>query len=124
MIYGVLDPAQRTLTFANAGHPWPVLARGTCTTLVETDSGLPLGIAETTFSESTVTLSGSGKLLFYSDGISEALDEQQREYGTARLECLMQNSKISTQEILDDIRTFSAGQPAFDDATVVLISAR
>jgi len=124
MIYGVLDPAQRTLTFANAGHPWPVLARGTCTTLVETDSGLPLGIAETTFSESTVTL--SGKLLFYSDGIgiSEALDEQQREYGTARLECLMQNSKISTQEILDDIRTFSAGQPAFDDATVVLISAR
>jgi phosphoserine phosphatase RsbU/P len=124
MIYGVLDPAQRTFTFANAGHPWPVILRGTCTKLVETESGLPLGIAETSFSESTVTLSDGGRVLLYSDGISEALDHQQEEYGTARLEQLMQCSQISTQEILEDMRGFSTGQPVFDDATVVLISAR
>ena len=124
MIYGVLDPKQRTFTFANAGHPWPVILRGTCTNLVETESGLPLGIAETSFSESTLTLSADGRVLLYSDGISEALDPQQREYGTARLEELMQQPKISTQTILDDVRGFSSGQPAFDDATVVLITAR
>jgi phosphoserine phosphatase RsbU/P len=124
MIYGMLDPAQRTFTFANAGHPWPVISSGTCTNLLETESGLPLGIAETVFSESTVSLSDGGKVLLYSDGISEALDHKQQEYGTARLETLMQNSKISTEKILDDVRTFSAGLPAFDDATVVLISAR
>lgn len=124
MVYGVLDPNQRTFTFANAGHPWPVISGGACTRLVETESGLPLGIADTSFSESTVTLSDDGKVLLYSDGISEALDHEQQEYGTARLEGLMQNSKISTEDILNDVRTFSAGLPAFDDATVVLISAR
>jgi len=36
----------------------------------------------------------------------------------------MQQPKISTQTILDDVRVFSSGQPAFDDATVVLITAR
>lgn len=124
MIYGVLDPKLHTFTFANAGHPWPVITNGTCTNLVETESGLPLGIAETPFSESTVTLSDSGKVLLYSDGISEAIDHQQQEYGTTRLEALMQNPKISTEEILDDVRRFSFGLPAFDDATVVLLSAR
>jgi phosphoserine phosphatase RsbU/P len=124
MVYGVLDPKQRTFTFASAGHPWPVISKGTCTNLLETESGLPLGIAETSFSESTVTLSDDGRVLLYSDGISEAHDHQQQEYGTARLECLMQDPRISTQGILDDVRQFSAGQPAFDDATVVLISAR
>lgn len=124
MIYGVLDPTQRTFTFANAGHPWPVISRGTCTNLLETESGLPLGIAETAFSESTVTLSDAGKVLLYSDGISEAIDHQQQEYGTSRIENLMQNPKISTEEILDDVRGFSSGQPSFDDATVVLISSR
>ena len=101
-----------------------MILRGTCTNLVETESGLPLGIAETSFSESTLTLSADGRVLLYSDGISEALDPQQREYGTARLEELMQQPKISTQTILDDVRVFSSGQPAFDDATVVLITAR
>ena len=124
MIYGVLDPEQRTFTFANAGHPWPVISKGTCTSLLETESGLPLGIAETAFSESTVTLSDGGKVLLYSDGISEALDHQQHEYGTTRLEGLLQNAEISTGKILDDVRRFSSGQPAFDDATVVLISSR
>lgn len=124
MIYGVLDPKLHTFTFANAGHPWPVITNGTCTNLVETESGLPLGIAETPFSESTVTLSDGGKVLLYSDGISEAIDHQQQEYGTTRLEALMQNPKISTEEILDDVQRFSFGLPAFDDATVVLLSAR
>ena len=124
MIYGVLDPKQRTFTFANAGHPWPVIANGACTNLIETESGLPLGIAETSFSESTVTLGNDGKVLLYSDGISEALDHEQQEYGTARLEALLQNPKISTEEILEDVQGFSVGLPAFDDATVVLLSTR
>jgi len=124
MVYGVLDPRQRTFTFANAGHPWPVISKGTCTRLIETDSGLPLGIAETSFSESTVTLADGGKVLLYSDGISEAIGHEQEEYGTARLEALMQYPNISTEEILDDVRGFSSSESAVDDATVVLISAR
>jgi len=124
MIYGVIDPVLRTFTFANAGHPWPVIANGLCTEELETDSGLPLGIAETSFSESTVRLGENGRILLYSDGVSEAVDDEQQEYGAARLGELMQNPSVSTQAMLDVVREFGAGRPTFDDATVVLISAR
>jgi phosphoserine phosphatase RsbU/P len=124
MIYGVLDPALRTFTFANAGHPWPVFSEGTCTKLIETETGLPLGIADTSFSESTVRLNECGRVLLYSDGISEALNEAQQEYGTARLSELLREPHVSTEAILNDLCEHGAGQPAFDDATVVLIAAR
>jgi serine phosphatase RsbU (regulator of sigma subunit) len=124
MIYGVLDPVLRTFTFANAGHPWPVISGGTCTRLIETETGIPLGIADASFSESTVTLNEGARVLFYSDGISESLNDQQQEFGSARLSSLVGQPDISTAEILDAVRDFSAGQPQFDDATVVLISAR
>lgn len=124
MIYGVLDPAQRTFTFANAGHPWPVVLNGTCAQLVETQTGLPLGIADAAYSESTVALNDGGRVLLYSDGISEAVNDQQQDYGTARLAELVKREYVSTEMILDHVRAFSNGQPAFDDATVVLISAR
>lgn len=124
MIYGVLDPALRSFTFANAGHPWPVIAKGTCTRLVETETGLPLGIADTAFSESTVLLNEGARVLFYSDGISEALNGEQQEYGTERLGRLIGSPDVTTESILDDVGKFSAGVPAFDDATVVLVSAR
>jgi sigma-B regulation protein RsbU (phosphoserine phosphatase) len=124
MIYGVLDPVLRTLTFANAGHPWPVISGGTCTRLIETETGIPLGIAHASFSESTVTLNEGARVLFYSDGISESLNNQQQEFGIARLSSLVGQPDISVAAILDHVKDFSAGQPQFDDATVVLISAR
>lgn len=124
MIYGVLDPGSRTFTFANAGHPWPVVLNGACTHLVETETGLPLGITDATYSESTVALNEGARVLLYSDGISEALNGEQQEYGTARLAELIQRPKLSTETILNDVREFSAGEPVLDDATVVLISAR
>ena len=124
MVYGVLDPALRTFTFANAGHPWPVILNGSCARLIETQTGLPLGIAETSFSESTIALHNGARVLLYSDGISEAVDSEQQEYGTDRLRDFIRRPQISTGAILSHIRKFGGNQPARDDATVVLISAR
>jgi len=124
MVYGVLDPLLRTFTFANAGHPWPVVSEGRSTQLIETETGLPLGITETSFSETTLPLRQGGRVLLYSDGISEAVNANQQEYGTARLARLIHDPGISTEAILSDVQRHSYGQPVFDDATVVLISAR
>jgi phosphoserine phosphatase RsbU/P len=71
-----------------------------------------------------VTLKHGARVLLYSDGISEALNSDQQEYGTARLSELIRQPWLSTQAVLEDLLRYSFGQPAFDDATVVLISAR
>ena len=124
MIYGILDPAHRTFTFANAGHLWPVVLNGDCVHAVETETGLPLGVAETSFSESTVFLKEGARVLLFSDGISEAENPEQEEYGTERIHELMRLAHASTATIIDDVIEFSHGAPPKDDATVVLISAR
>lgn len=124
MVYGVLDPIVHTFTFANAGHPWPVILNGSCAQLIETQTGLPLGIAETAFSEATIILHEGARILLYSDGISEAANLKQEEFGTDRLRDLVRRRRVSTASILADVREFSGNQAVFDDATVVLISAR
>ncbi len=51
MVYAVLDPDSRILTFANAGHPHPLLIDSTGAHFIGTDDGLPLGIRDSLFSE-------------------------------------------------------------------------
>src|SRR5262249_49341406 len=56
MIYGILDANQRTFTFANAGHPHPVLVQGNEAVLVNGESGLPLGLKDATYGVRTIDL--------------------------------------------------------------------
>src|SRR5277367_2456973 len=51
MVYAVLDPANRTVTFANAGHPRPLLITGGVAQYLDAERGLPLGIGPGDFSE-------------------------------------------------------------------------
>jgi len=69
MIYGVLDPVRRTFTFANAGHPWPLLVDESGARAISTREGTPLGLGPSRYSEETVKLAPGARLLFYSDGI-------------------------------------------------------
>jgi sigma-B regulation protein RsbU (phosphoserine phosphatase) len=123
MIYAVLDPAMRTLTFASAGHLWPLVNEGGCSRFVETESGLPLGLAETAFAERTILIPTGSRVLFYSDGIVEAVNEDREEYGSARLAQTVASPAISTELILQQVNNFAVGEPG-DDATVVLITGR
>src|SRR5262249_21775913 len=66
LIYAVLDPAKRVLTFANAGHLRPLLVNGKSVSFLEHDRGTPLGLGEGNFSEVDVALPKNSKLIFYS----------------------------------------------------------
>ncbi len=69
---GVLDPVARTLTYASAGHPPPILrdVAGSVTTLPT--SGLPLGLRVRGESTASIALPKSAFLVFYTDGLVEA----------------------------------------------------
>lgn len=123
MVLAVLDPASRTLTFANAGHPWPLFVNGNARFL-QTTSGLPLGIAECEFGEYRTKLPKGSRVLFYSDGITEACNAKGEEYGIERLRLHAAQNDLSPETVLDDVRVFARGTPLPDDATLIVVRAR
>jgi phosphoserine phosphatase RsbU/P len=121
MVYAVLDPASKTVTFANAGHLPPLLVDAAGTRFLPTESGLPLGILDSTFTETTVQLAQGSRLVFYSDGITEAVNSASEEYGTQRLQQYVSSSDLSAHSILKDVHDFSAPAPLRDDASVIVV---
>ena len=123
LVYGVLDPHARTLTIANAGHLPPMLITSGETTAINSEKGLPLGLAFGDFSERRIQLQPGSKILFYSDGITEAENIQEEEYGNQRLSEHLKAGDASVQSLLEDVRTFASPMPLRDDATAIIIQA-
>ncbi|MCI0696086.1 SpoIIE family protein phosphatase [candidate division KSB1 bacterium] len=124
MIYAIIDPAKRSIVFANAGHLPPLFVDATGPRFLEIDSGLPLGIQEVSFTEYRLDMPAGSRLLLYSDGVSEAMNSSLEEYGAIRLRDHITNPSASVQSLLDDVRTFAGGYPASDDRTLVMIRAQ
>jgi sigma-B regulation protein RsbU (phosphoserine phosphatase) len=121
MVYGVLDPAKRTLTFANAGHLRPLLVTGTSAQFLDVERGIPLGLGLGDFSEVEVKLPAGSRLVFYSDGITEAENPTDEEYGLERLQEHFSRTGASAESLLEDVRSFADGAGLRDDASVILV---
>ncbi len=121
LVYAVLDPATRSITFASAGHLRPLLVDDSGPRFLDTERGLPLGLSCGDYSQSTVALSKGSRLVFYSDGISEASNREDEEYGLDRLAQHVSGPGASAITVLDDVRAFAAGVPLRDDASVVFV---
>ena len=125
--YGVYDPARRTLTYASAGHNPPRLKRcqdGTMLAL-ERAGGLPLGIVpEGAYDEYVQQLQPGDQIIFYTDGITEANDPQGRQFGTDRLDQVLENCSIQASGLLDavlrSVEAFAQGVPPLDDRTLIV----
>jgi len=123
MIYGVLDARSREITIASAGHLRPLLINGECSFL-DIDTGMPLGLGTTTYPEYKVTLNPGTQLLFYTDGITEAMNHRDEEYGTARLIDHFLQPSACVDGLIEEVCRFSQGSNHTDDATAVLIRSR
>jgi sigma-B regulation protein RsbU (phosphoserine phosphatase) len=121
MVFAVLDPAERTLTFASAGHLQPLLIEGQNARFLHTETGLPLGVGPGEYSETEIQLTPGSRVAFYSDGITEAANPDEEEYGELRLkEHLLQPGSCG-ETLLTDVRAFANGSGLHDDATVITI---
>jgi sigma-B regulation protein RsbU (phosphoserine phosphatase) len=123
MVYGVLDVNSRELTLASAGHLRPLVINHHCSFL-ELDTGLPLGLGVSSYPQCTVTLSPGTKLLLYTDGITEAMDSSEEEYGPARLIEHFRQPDACVNGLIAEVQRFGAGSDRTDDATAVLIRSR
>jgi phosphoserine phosphatase RsbU/P len=121
MVYAVLDPARRTLTFANAGHLRPLLMTGISARFLDVERGIPLGLGPGDFSEVEVELPLGSRLVFYSDGITEAENQANEEYGVVRLQEHFSRTDASAESLLGDVRSFADGLGLRDDASVILV---
>jgi len=121
MVYAVLDPATRTVVFANAGHLPPLYIDSEGEHYVETERGLPLGLSCSDYSETKITLSDGSRLIFYSDGITEAVNAQEEEFGLCRLAEHAVKPGASAVSIVDEVQKYANGSGVRDDASVVFV---
>jgi phosphoserine phosphatase RsbU/P len=123
MVYAILDPEKRSVVFASAGHPPPLFADTSGARFIGTDAGVPLGIQDGLFSECSVELPLGSRVVFYSDGVTEAMNASLEQYGEERLRDLVASSS-SVDGMLKNVEAFRGGHPASDDLTLVMIQEK
>ena len=88
---------------------------------LETEMGLPLGIRKGSFSETTIPLGEQARMALYSDGITEATNQADEEYGPARLAAHMLKGVSCPEMLVEDVKAFANGAGLHDDATVIML---
>jgi sigma-B regulation protein RsbU (phosphoserine phosphatase) len=128
--WGILDPALRSFIYSNAGHNPPLLIHRDKTIDRLGSGGLILGIYETTqaYEESAVELSSGDVLVLYTDGISEAMNSESKEFSEEALETVIKkNVHLSAQEIISEVRLavekHTKDTPQSDDITLLILKA-
>jgi len=123
------DPASRSLTYINAGHNAPILQRGDGAIERLAEGGVPLGIQpEAKYVSGICTLQSGDVLLIFTDGLIEAENQVQQEYGELRLlEILRSGAALAPRELLKrvmaEVDAFVGSAPQHDDVTCVLMKA-
>ncbi len=114
------------IELCNAGHCPPLWVRGGKVARLEA-TGIPLGMFyDGQYSAQKIALAPGDSLLLYTDGLSEARDTNDREYGETRLAKLVGDRhdfppRALVEACLEDLTTFRSGAPIKDDLTVMAI---
>ena len=131
LFWGVFDEKRRALSYVNAGHNPPMLLRGNGAIERLWTGGPPLGILgeAASYESGSVTLSPGDLLLIFTDGVTEAVNASNDQFGDERLErVLREASKEPVAQIcgsvLAAVTAFEDGEPQNDDITLVAARAR
>jgi sigma-B regulation protein RsbU (phosphoserine phosphatase) len=131
LLYAVMSAQDRTLTMCSAGQTQPVhlSAKSGKASLIETEGDtFPLGILDdANYEETRIQLETGDKVVFYTDGIVEAMNEKEEMFGFDRLLEMVQTSKSANadsllQEIIDKVKEFTGSAPQHDDLTIIVVS--
>jgi hypothetical protein len=126
LLSAVLDREAGTLTLACAGHPPLIKVPGGEVGQGAPPLGTRLGAV---YDQETVPLAAGDLLVFYTDGLIEARDHQDREYGEARLARAIaragaRSARALRDAILEDLSSFKGDYDQLDDITLVVLRVR
>jgi len=137
IFFAVVDVSNQTLHYVNAGQNPPLLFRNGASTAHLTGTterlesgGLPVGLlARSQYRSEHVPLHDGDVLVAYTDGVVEARNPQQEEFGEARLINIVRSSlSLSAAEICkriaDRLQAFVAESPRWDDITLVVMKVK
>jgi phosphoserine phosphatase RsbU/P len=123
------DDEKKTMRVANSGLPRPIYCHQGHAHMLEA-AGLPLGMFEdVSYDEVTIHAKPGDIFAFFSDGIVDASNAKDEQFGRSRVEHVIdKNAGGSAQEIVDAIMKaaddFAAGAEVFDDQTVVVLKVK
>jgi sigma-B regulation protein RsbU (phosphoserine phosphatase) len=123
------DTANRIFTYINAGHNNPILRRANGLIERLDVGGLPLGIQpEASYQSASVTLSPGDWLIIFTDGLVEAENARQEEYGETRLlNAIAAGAATTPADMLNrfmaELDLFVGSTPQHDDVTCLLVKA-
>jgi sigma-B regulation protein RsbU (phosphoserine phosphatase) len=129
MVYGILDTDSRSVTFCQAGHPSPVLLSSQGELKRLGDGGFPVGMMPSmTYDQNRVTLPAGDKLVLYSDGIPECLNQSGQRYTEENLFAALRRHQRSSaaelvQAIRDDIVHWRGESELSDDVSLLVMEA-
>jgi sigma-B regulation protein RsbU (phosphoserine phosphatase) len=126
MVFAVWNDEKQTLQIANAGAVQPLFCRGGQVETVQAE-GFPLGMfKDVNYEEFTLSTRPGDAIIFFSDGIVDAVNDKEEMFGDARLTALVTSHiKSTAQEMVDaiyqELSTFQGGVERFDDETVIVL---
>jgi phosphoserine phosphatase RsbU/P len=135
ILYGVLDLRDRVCRYVSTGHPPPIHLTNQGEIKVLESSGLPVGIFQEgepgyePFEERTIELKSGDRLYIYSDGVVEAKNRSQQQFGIDGLMRVLQDNRgtplaLSLDVVFSAVRDWCAEEPLDDDLSMLALDVR
>jgi len=127
LFMAILDIRTGRLEYSNGGHNLPYLLSNGRIQPLDNTSGMVLGAMEgVKFSRNGMVLQPGDRLLLYTDGVTEAMNESEHLFSERRLEELLASVKKASPEdltraLVNEVRRFAAGAAQSDDITILAL---
>ena len=128
LLYAVYDPETGRLTYANGGHNPPLIVhKDSTSSLLPQTEGLALGLLpDYEYQQNTVTVEPGETLVLYTDGVTEAMNADEEEFGVERLQQIFADphpheAHAITQLIFNAVDEFAGDTPQSDDVTCLTL---
>lgn len=129
-IFGVLDKSSSTLSYINAGHLPPIVVRKDGSVETPTSNDLVIGVLpDVNYCVHEIILQSGDSVYLYTDGVTEAMNEDNEQYGEERLrDFLAQRKGASIRQVCDDMKVelikYRGNAKQSDDVTMLALCLR